>query len=207
MRPKPVPGMLAGPVEALIGGNTGPFVAVLDSLADWPLPQVERAWWELSTLYGAVLGRVGAWAETQLIPYTLTSQPLPMTGGPPRRLAEPQELARAWRQALVEPPSRERHRHNLAATLAAQRADRHEQPDAADALLRHHTDLPVDMLAGRRPVGAEYGRLGSVAAQQLAGLDEVLASSEAFVNHLQAGLASTSLPRRDLAWRLLQLAA
>jgi hypothetical protein len=198
--------MLAGPVEALLQGNTAPFLAILDSLADWPLLEVDRAWWELSTLYGVVVGRVAAHADKDLVPYTLAFQPLPMTGGPPEVLAEPQVLAWAWSEALAEPPTRERHRANLKATLAAQRADRHEQPDAADCLLRHHTDFPVDMIA-RYPVGPEYRRPGSVAAQVLTGLDAVLASSDAFVAHLQAGLASSSLPRRDLAWRLLQLPA
>jgi hypothetical protein len=65
--------------------------------------------------------------------------------------------------------------------------DRHDQPDAADCLLRHHTDLPVDMFTGRHPVGPEYGRVGSMAAQQLTDLDAVLASSDAFASHLQAG--------------------
>lgn len=207
MRPNPPSQMLAGPVEALIQGNTGQFLAILDSLSDWPLMEVEHAWWEISTLFGAVLGRLVAHAGERLVPYTLMFQPPHMTGGPPRELAEPEALVRVWRAALAEPPTRERHRANMKATLAAQRADRHEQPDAADALLRHHTDLPVDLFAGRFFVGPEYRRLGSVAAQELTGLDAALASSEAFLGHLQAGLASSSLPRRDLAWRLLQLAA
>lgn len=206
MRPMPPPATLAEPVEALLAGDTGPFIVLLEALDAWPLPQVERAWWELSTLYGAVLGQVMADADGALIPCTLCSTSIPMTGGAPRRLAEPDALARAWRKALAEPPCRERHRHNLASELAAQRAGRHEQPDAADALLRHHTELPVDFLAGRRPVGAEYGRSGTVAERELADLDAVLASSGAFMAHLQAGLVSPSLPRRDLAWRLLQLA-
>lgn len=207
MRPNPPSPMRAAPVEALLQGNTGPFLAMLDSLTDWPFKEVDRAWWELSTLYGAVLGRLAARAGERLVPYTLMFNPPHMTGGPPDELAEPGVLARAWRAALAEPPARERHRANLQATLAAQRADRHEQPDAADALLRTHTDLPVDLFAGRRFVGPEYRRLGSVAAQELTGLDAALASSDAFLAHLQAGLASPSLPRRDLAWRLLQLPA
>lgn len=207
MRPMPPPPMLADPVEALLQGNTGPLLAIVDSLSDWPMLQVERAWWEISTIYGAVVGCVAAHAGKKLIPYTLICVPLPMTGGPPHELADPQALARDWRAALAQPPTRELHRANVKATLAAQRADRHEQPDAADCLLRHHTDLPVDFFPGRHPVGPEYGRMGSMAAQQLPDLDAALASSDAFARHLQAGLASPSLPRRDLAWRLLQLAA
>jgi hypothetical protein len=207
MRPKqPLP-VLAGPVEALLQGDTGLFLALIDSLSDWPLLEVERAWWELSTLCGAVVDHVAARAGEQIIPYALKLRPIHMTGGPPHELADPEALARDWRAALAVPPTRELHRANIKGTLAAQRADRHDQPDAADCLLRHHTDLPVDMFTGRHPVGPEYGRVGSMAAQQLTDLDAVLASSDAFASHLQAGLASSSLPRCDLAWRLLQLAA
>jgi hypothetical protein len=46
-----------------------------------------------------------------------------------------------------------------------------------------------------------------MAARDLTGLVAALASMDAFVAHLQAGLLSDSLARRDLAWRLLQLPA
>lgn len=135
----------------------------------------------------------------------LERDPPSITGGAPRRVAEPETVARAWFEALAEPPSCELHRHNMRMTLAALRASKHPLPDAADALLRHHTDLPTGLFAGRRPVGPDYGRSAAAAAAELGALDSVLGSSEVFLVHVQAGLISPSLPRRDLSWRLLQL--
>lgn len=158
------------------------------------------------TLWGGTWPRRRS-AEGQLVLYTLSSQRPPITGSPRRQgLNRRRSLACDVRRGLsrrVASGIATIGRH----ALARQRADRHEQPDAADALLRHHADFPLDMLAGRRPVGAKYGRQVSLAAQQLMGLDAVLASNDVFVTHLQGNLTSTSLPYRDLAWRLLQLAA
>lgn len=91
-------------------------------------------------------------------------------------------------------------------TLHALLAAEHSAPDDAFALLRHHTDSPVDFFAGRALVGAPYGTVKPEALhEELQHLGSVFSDAGAFDAHLEAGLASASLPRRDLSWRLLRL--
>lgn len=205
MRPKPPPPPLDLACDALLLGDTGPFTLLCGALASWPTELADRAWWELSTLYGRVVGSLAEAQGERVFPCTLESDPPYVTGGAPRRVADPEAVAHAWRDALAEPPSRELHRRNMEVTLATQRAGTHPLPDAADALLRHHTDLPTGWFAGRPPVGPEYRRSGATAAGELGELWPALASSRAFLTHVQAGISSPSLSRRDLSWRLLQL--
>jgi hypothetical protein len=75
----------------------------------------------------------------------LESDPAHIVGGAPRRVAHPEAVARAWREALAEPPGFELHRRNMDSTLEALCASTHPLPDAADALLRHHTDWPTGL--------------------------------------------------------------
>ncbi|MCB9529524.1 MAG: hypothetical protein R3F65_14280 [bacterium] len=93
----------------------------------------------------------------------------------------------------------------MARALAALRADRHPQPDAAFALLRHHTDLPVDFFDGRPLVGGMGGVPVAAVAAELDALAPVFATAEAFERRVGEGLASASLPRRDLCWRVAGL--
>lgn len=205
MRPKPPPPRLASACDALLIGDTGPFLVLIRDLASWPPMLAIRAWWELSTLYGRVVGSLTEAQEEREFLCMLESDPATITGGAPRRVAEPDAVARAWRDALAEPPGLELHRSNMDMTLRALCAGTHPLPDAADALLRHHTDLPTGLFTGRHPVGPEYGRSVATAAAELDMLSPVLGSPEAFLAHLQAGVTSPSLPRRDLSWRLLEL--
>lgn len=205
MRPKPPPPALAQACDALLLGDTEPFAALCRDLASWPTKLAIRAWWELSTLYGGVVGSLAEAQEERVFACLFESDPAPVAGGAPRLVAEPEAVARAWRDALAEPPGRELHRRNMRATLEALRAGTHPLPDAADALLRHHTDLPTGLFTGRHPVGPGYGRSATAAAAELGELDPVLGSSAAFLAHVRAGVTSPSLPRRDLSWRLLHL--
>lgn len=206
MRPCEPPSGLANEINALLQGNPSPAAASLDRLQGWPLDVVQETWWEISTLYGRVAGQLEVQWGNDRFPYSLGFAPLMTTGGPPREIANPEALIHAWRAVLSQPPSRELHRHNMAETLAALRAGTHPQPDSADALLRHHTELPIDWLKGRKPVGTgPHERPEWEAVLDLLPLVPVLDSQEAFDAHVRAGLDSPSLPRRDLCWRLTRL--
>lgn len=205
MRPNPSPAPLSQACDALLLGETRPFVALCRDLSSWPTTLAIRAWWELSTLYGRVVGSLAEAQGDHVFPCMLESEPAPITGGAPRRVAEPESVARAWCDALVRPPSCELHRGHMEETLQALREGTHPVLDAADALLRHHTEMPVSVFAGRHPVGSEYGRSAATAAADLSELGSVFGSSQAFLAHLRAGIQSSSLLRRDLSWRLLRL--
>ena len=80
------------------------------------------------------------------------------------------------------------------------------RPDDAFALLRHHTDRAVGILAGRPIVGPPFGAMTPAALAEVRRLTPLLEVS-AFDAHLQLGLTSPASARRDLSWRLLELPA
>ena len=92
-------------------------------------------------------------------------------------------------------------------TLAA---GRHPDPDAADCLLRHHTDLAVDWHArdddGRTTFWIDPQRAVAYALAEMPDVPHLLRDAAAFDGAVSVGLTSPSLPRRDLAWRLACLA-
>jgi hypothetical protein len=83
----------------------------------------------------------------------------------------------------------------------------HPDPDAADCLLRHHTDLPVDwsLRGGRTPFWSDPARTVADAIAEMPDVPRLLADSATFDVSLGRGLGSSSLPRRDLTWRLMRL--
>lgn len=212
MRPhEPLP-EVANEVDALLRGDPAPLVASFQDLRIGMYYLVQRLWWEISTLYGQVAGHIDAqWGERRYSP-SFACRPVRTTGGPPREVVNLESLIHDWRTVLGQPPSRELHRRNMAETLASLRAGAHPQPDSADALLRHHTELPVDTLVPlgdtpkRQHVGTgPHERPEWEAVLDLLPLAPVLESQEAFDAHVRAGLDSPSLPRRDLCWRLARL--
>jgi hypothetical protein len=128
-----------------------------------------------------------------------------MTGGAPRRLVDVNQTANAWTAQARTLLSRTRHRDAMGATHQALLASSHPTPDDAFALLRHHTDAPVDFLARRPLIGPLFGVLSPENLAELQPLSLLVTDAVAFDTHLQAGLSSNSLPRRDLSWRLLRL--
>lgn len=204
-RPDPPDPEIAPLIDALLAGDPAPLVEVLRHLGDWSIYDGERLWWELSTLYGEVIGAMEIAQASRHIPTMLAFRHPRLTGGAPRTIADPTALAATWRAALAVPPTREGHRRAMARTLAALRADRHPQPDAAFALLRHHTDLPVDFFDGRPLVGVMGGVPVAAIAAELDALAPAFATAAAFAQQVGDGLASPSLPRRDLCWRLAGL--
>lgn len=211
MRPrKPLP-EVADMLDALLRGNPAPLIVSFQDIRMGNMYLVQHLWWEISTIYGQVAGHIDEQRGERHYSPSLACRPVMMTGGPPREVANLKALIHAWRKVLGQPPSRELHRRNMAETLAALRAGTHPYPDAADALLRHHTDLPVDAFLenfarGRTHVGTgPHERPEWEAVLDLLPLVPVLESQEAFDAHVRAGLDSPSLPRRDLCWRLTRL--
>lgn len=186
-----------------LAGDATALLAWMDAFEVHRVAAVERMWWELSTALGAVIAPPYLHQGDQPLMQTLSFMPPLLTGGAPRRLINADETAHAWRERLRQAPERGQHRDAMRTTARDLLADTHPQPDAAFALLRHHTDLPVDILAGR-PIVALAGA-STAAVTDLRALLPVLADAAAFDAHLQAGLSSPSLARRDLSWRLLRL--
>lgn len=206
-RPAEASAFVAPLIASLLAGDAEPLRAALDELGKAWLDDIRRLWWELCTLYGEVVGVVEVEQDGVQWPDGLSFILPQMTGGAPRRLHAPDRLAAQWREALRVPPSRELHRLNALATLQSLRAERHAQPDSAFALLRHHTDRPVDFWHGRPLVGAGGGQSVGAIVGELHELGLELDSMEGFERLVVRGLSSHSLPRRDLCWRLSRLPA
>ncbi len=201
-RPPPVP--VANQVAALRAADPDPLRRWLRSS---PHDPDERLWlfvWhEVCTLAGRVVGRLVI-AQGGLRHPGILGFDVPMVaGGPPREVAEVDDLARALADALDQPVGLDPHRGHALTTLQSLTSLPPGDCDAAVALLRHHTDLPVDLLAGRWPVRGPDD--AHAEAERLAPLGGILADPARFRAHLQRGVASTSAPRRDLSRRLLDL--
>ncbi|MGK0359529.1 MAG: hypothetical protein ACI9U2_001831 [Bradymonadia bacterium] len=205
-RPAPPRGALAPIVDDWLRGDAKALLTWLDGLDAHPLWAVERMWWELSTALGTVIEPPHVCQGDRPLTQTLAFAPPLMTGGAPQRLVDADQTARAWMARAQGPPTRTRHRLAMRETQVEFLADAHPTPDDAFALLRHHTDDPVDFLAGRPLVGPLFGALSPWhLATELQHLAPALTDPAAFDAHLLAGLKSTSLPRHDLSWRLLRL--
>lgn len=181
-------------------------MAWLAELGTQPLSAVERMRWELSTALGTVVEAPHVSQGDRLLTQSLAFDAPHMTGGAPRRLVDTDQTVRVWSTQAREALTRDRHREAMSETLDALLAGQHPTPDDAFALLRHHTDAPVDFLAGRPLVGPPFGTLGAdELAAELRPLAAALSDASTFDTHVQAGLSSSSLPRRDLSWRLQRL--
>lgn len=138
-------------------------------------------WHEVSTLVGRVVGRLQI-AQADKRYDGMFAFDLPMvTGGAPRQVVGVAAFAEALAQALAQPLGLEPHRRNALASLG---------DPAALPLLLHHTDAPVDLLAGR-PASLPID------------LAPILCDPVQFLAHVERGLQSPSAARRDLCARLL----
>lgn len=204
-------------LHALIHGDPREVRALLGLLH----PEDEwgwvRVWSTTSTLYGTVCGRMTGRQGASVYPMTIEHQAVFVDGGPPREVIL-DECLPALREALALPPTAERHRTNARALLTRlqEAAVRHRSDstrwdpageftrwDPAVAVLRHHTDLPVDLLQGRIPMTCPADLAPEAA--KLQPLAAVLEDPRAFRAHLEQGLASAPGPRRTLAEWLLAL--
>ena len=202
MRPAPLNGALAAIVEAWLKGRPDALLSWIDDLGAHPISSVARIGWELSTALGVVVQPPQLRQEDRVVGQSLAFQPPLMTGGAPRHLAEVAGTQHAWISEARKPLSQGGHREAIRATHHALLAGEHPFPDSAYALLRHHTDAAVDFLAGR-PL---YETLSpELLAAELEPVTVALSDVDAFTAHLNAGVSSPSLARRDLSWRLLRL--
>lgn len=199
MRPLLPPGPLVIPLQAWFSGDLEPLRQALRDLESWPLPWVDRIYWEICTLLGQPLQPPSIVWGDHIFPPTLHYRMLYATGGPPQHLLDAPALGERWGR-LLEPPSLARHALGLRRSLALLR-NGDPWADLAAAVLRHHTDLPTDFFDGRQPISPD----GSQAELRLE--VERLAHLEwADLNTLiREGAMSTSLPRRDLCYRLSHL--
>ena len=205
MRPYPPPSVLVEATEALLVGDPKPCRDALREIEAWSFALVHRAWWEISTLCGCVADTPQIAQANQSYVMRFGASYFHMTGGPPRTLANGPALARAWSQLVAERPTRALHRRNMADAFAQLRANTHEDLDAAYCLLCHHTDRPLELFDERQMVFLDSAYDGAKAAAHLSELVDILATDEAFDAHVNASLSATSIPRRDLAWRLARL--
>lgn len=193
-------------VDTWLRGDAEALLAWLDELGTQPLWAVERMRWELSTALGTVAEAPHVSQGDRPLTQSLTFDAPLVTGGAPRRLVDADQTVHAWSMRAREALSRDHHREAMSATLDALLAGQHPAPDDAFALLRHHTDSPVDFMAGRPLLGSPFGTLRADELDaELQPLTAVLSDAAAFDAHVQAGLSSSSLPRRDLSWRLQRL--
>lgn len=192
-------------VDTWLGGDAKALLAWITALDTRPLWTLDRLRWELSTALGFVVEAPQVRQGERQVQQSLAFSHPRLTGGAPQRIVGGDETGKAWSHHVRQPLSRTRHRAAMGETLRTLVAAEHPTPDDAFALLRHHTDAPVDFFAGRAFVGA-YGTVNpEKLTAELQHLGPLFADADAFDAHLKAGLASASLPRRDLSWRLLRL--
>lgn len=204
---------LAPLLNLLVEGDRAPLVKALERPEDGPLRLGEsvdvalRLWWELSTLYGRVIGSVRVLQGDREDVAMFAFRPVAVTGGAPRDVSNAVAVAAVWTEALGTPPSREGHRRAMLDTWHTYASGVHPDPDAADCLLRHHTDLPVDwsVRGGRTPFWIDPARTVADATAEMPDVPRLLADPVAFEAAITLGLTSSSHPRRDLSWRLSRL--
>ncbi|MFK8004187.1 MAG: hypothetical protein AB8H86_31770 [Polyangiales bacterium] len=193
-------------MDAWLCGDAGPLLSWMAALGTRPLWALDRLRWELSTTLGFVVEAPHVFQGDRPIAQSLAFSAPRITGGAPQRVLRGDETAQAWTHHARQRLNRTRHRASMGETLHALLAAEHPFPDDAFALLRHHTDAPVDFFAGRVLVGPSFGTVTPAeVAAELQHLGPLFSDAGAFDAHLEAGLASGSLPRRDLSWRLLRL--
>jgi hypothetical protein len=168
-------------IAALRSADPAPLIAWLRQ----PQAPHEHVWsflWhEVSTLVGRVVGQLQI-AQADRRYDGLFAFDLPaITGGAPRQVLGVAAFGEALAHALEQPLGLEPHRRNALGCLT---------DPAALPLLLHHTDAPVDLLAGRPP---------SLPID----LAPVLGDPARFRAHVERGLQSPSAARRDLCARLL----
>lgn len=198
---------LADALGAMVRGDPRPLRDILGELPATADRDWVGVWSTTSVLYGTVCGSLAVRQGSAVYPLTIEHHPMQVTGGAPRE-AVLDDCLPALRDALARPPTVEFHRVSARSLIERlqQAAREGAEPmtwDPAVALLRHHTDLPVDIVRGRVPVMSPDALAREEAI--LRPLASVLDDPRSFRAHLEEGLMRPPGPRRTLAGWLTSL--
>jgi hypothetical protein len=193
-------------VEQLRAGNAGPLLHWLEGYDPAPLHEWQGAWYRTFTIVGGLREQPRTRQADRVEEWVLWHRVMMMTGGAPREIVDAAALRADMRAALAAAPTRTSHRARFLGWIDAVLAGRVERTLARNVigLARHYTDLPVDEMSGwLEPM---HGEVTAANRPLLEWLRDFMVDDGRHCVLLKDGLASPSLPRRELSETLLLLA-
>jgi hypothetical protein len=192
-------------VEQLRAGNAGPLRHWLDGAGLAPLHHWHDAWYRTFTIAGGLREQPRTRQGDRVEEWMLFHRSMIVTGGPPQVIEDPAALRADMRAALTEAPTRKSHRARSLGWIDAVLAGRLERTPARNVigLARHYTDLPVDEMSGW--IVPMHAEVTASNRPLLEWLRDFMVDDHRHCVLLEEGLASPSLPRRELSETLLRL--